>query len=578
MELRHYINVLLKWWWLILASMLVAAAASFLASRSTPSLYQSRTTLMVGQALQNPNPNASEFYTGQALAQSYTDLVKREPILRDTLQALGLEWDWVALQNMITSRVVPGTQLLEIAVLDTNPQRAKILVDELAHQLILRSPGGSDPESEAERQFLLAQIEDIKRNIETAQDEIRQLGGVIAKATSARTIQDARDRQATLQTQVTEWQSTYAQMLTNLNVGTTNSLSVVELAQVPTSSTGSGTATNVIMAATIGLVLAAAAAFLLEYLDDTIKTAEDVRRSVELTTLGGIPTIEGGDPSAKLISLSQPRSPTTEAYRALRTNLQYSMVDNPLRVLMITSANPQEGKSITAANLAVVMAQTGKRVVLIDSDLRRPAQHKIFSLPNKVGLTNILLDTSVHLETVLQPTEVETLRIVTSGSLPPNPSEMLGSKRMIYLIETLRQNADMVIFDCPPILAVTDALVLSSRVDGALLVINAGKTRRAQVTHTKEALKTVGAHVFGVALNRVARRKYGEYQYDYYSEEVDQPRPTLRSNSPLHALAQAMTAVPIALRKLGKRKPRPTHTEVKAAATQSDTSKTRNTR
>jgi non-specific protein-tyrosine kinase len=518
MELRHYGNILLKWWWLLLISMLVAGAASYLASRSMPRLYQSRTTLMVGQALQNPNPNSSEFYTGQALAQSYTDLVKREPVLRDTLQALGLQWDWVTLQNMITSRVVPGTQLMEIAVIDTDPQRAKIVVDELANQLIRRSPGGNAPEQEAERKFLLAQIEDIKRNIQQAQGEITQLSSVIAKATSARDIQDARDRQASLQTQVTEWQSTYAQMLTNLNVGNTNSLSVVELAQVPSGPVGSGATTNVIMAVAVGLALAAAAAFLLEYLDDTIKTVDDVRRTANMTVLGGITTISGKSQTDKLISVNAPRSPITEAYRALRTNLQFSLVDSPLRALVVTSANPQEGKSITAANLAVVMAQLGKRVALIDADLRKPAQHKIFALTNTSGLTNILFDTSVRWEDVMQSGPAESLRIVTSGALPPNPSEMLGSKRMIHLIEELQQQVDLIIFDAPPALAVTDALVLSNRVDGVLLVINAGRTRRAHLVRTKEALDTVGAHVLGATLNRISRRRKGEYQYDYYFE------------------------------------------------------------
>jgi len=308
-------------------------------------------------------------------------------------------------------------------------------------------------------------------------------------------------------------------------------------------------------------VLAGAAAFLLEYLDDTIKSAEDVRRAIDLTTLGGIPTIEGGHQASKLISLTQPRSPITEAYRALRTNLQFSMVDNPLRVLMITSANSQEGKSITAANLAVVMAQMGKRVVLIDADLRRPAQHIVFALSNKVGLTDILMDTGVQWEAVLQSTEVETLKVVTSGSLPPNPSEMLSSKRMIHLIEDLQQHADMLIFDCPPVLAVTDALVLTSRVDGALLVINASKTRRAQVMRTKEALDTVGAHILGVALNRASYRKYGEYHSDYYAEESGQRRKLPFAGS---------------LRRTA-RDPQPQSTTAKTAATAASKSKPQNT-
>jgi capsular polysaccharide biosynthesis protein len=152
MELRHYISFV-KWWWLLLASVLIASMASLLGTLATPRTYQSRTTLMVGQALQNPNPNQTDIYTGQALAQSYADLVKREPILRAALQALSLNWDWAALQGMIASRVVPGTQLLEISVLDTDPQRAKYLVDEIVRQLILQSPAGSDLKGEADRQF-----------------------------------------------------------------------------------------------------------------------------------------------------------------------------------------------------------------------------------------------------------------------------------------------------------------------------------------------------------------------------------------------------------------------------------------
>ncbi len=180
MELRQYFNVLIKWWWLILASVLIASTASLLGTLATPRTYQSRTTLMVGQALQNPNPNQSDFYTGQALAQSYADLVKREPILRAGLQTLGLDWDWMALQSMITSRVVPGTQLLEIIVLDTDPQRAKYLVDEIVRQLILQSPAGSNSTGGEDRQFIQQQVDDLKANITKSQAEVRQMDDVIA--------------------------------------------------------------------------------------------------------------------------------------------------------------------------------------------------------------------------------------------------------------------------------------------------------------------------------------------------------------------------------------------------------------
>jgi polysaccharide biosynthesis transport protein len=516
MELRQYFNVLLKWWWLILASVAVAASSSLVASLSTPRSYQAHTTLMVGQALQNPNPNSTDLYTGQALAQSYTDLVRREPVLRSTLVALGLDWDWGILQGMVTSRVVPGTQLLEISVIDTDPQRAMVLADELSHQLILQSPASTDSEKEAGGQFIRSQIEDLKANINKGQDEVRQLDSVIAQSTSARQAQDARSRQTTLQSQISSWQATYAQLLSNLQQGSTNSLSVVESARMPSSPVGSGTMGNVLVAAAIGLVLSASAAFLLEYLDDSIKSVDDVTHILGLPTMGRIASISGANYSDKLITILQPRSPTSEAYRILRTNLQFSVVDRTLQTVMITSSSPEEGKSLTAANLAVVMAQAGANTLLIDADLRRPTQHEVFELDNNVGLSLLLSKNPLPLDSVRQNSSIENLRIITSGPLPPNPAELLGSKRMAALLDTLKQQTDFIVMDSPPILAVSDASVLAAHVDTTLLVIDAGHTRRGPVQHSKEALTAIGANIGGVVLNRVAQRS-GSYAY-YYAD------------------------------------------------------------
>lgn len=568
MELRQYTNILIKWWWLIIASVVVAAAASFLSSATSPRTYQSRTTLVVGQALQNPNPNAAEFYTGQALAQSYTDLVRREPVLRGTLEALGLNWDWGTLQEMVSSRLVPGTQLLEIAVLDTSPQRARILTDEISRQLIKQSPAGTDPQKEAERQFISTQILDLKENIKQSQEEIRQLDDVISTANSARQIQDARTRQDSLRAQASSWQSTYAQLLTNLQQGTTNFLSVVEPAQDGTR-VGTSTLMNALLAAVIGLILAGGAAFVLEYLDDTVRTSDDVRQVVNLTTLGSIARIDGDDSTDRLITLKEPRSPVAEAYRVLRTNIQFSTVDTPLRTLLITSASPQEGKSLTASNLAIVMAQTGRRVILVDADLRRPMQHQVFSLTNKLGLTSILMDTDIPLSEVLQPGGVDDLKVVTSGPIPPNPSEILGSKKMGSLIETLQQEADIIIFDGAPAMAVTDSIVLATRLDGTLLVIDAGKTRRAQARRSKEALEAVGARVLGVALNRVSLRSEGHY-YQYYSAEGDVRRKTLAAKLPMRAFEQLVHAIPDAIQRRFRRNGRTSHADVATVPSKSN--------
>jgi len=178
-----------------------------------------------------------------------------------------------------------------------------------------------------------------------------------------------------------------------------------------------------------------------------------------------------------LITLRDPRSPAAEAYRTLRTNIQFSSLDRPLRTMLATSTAPDEGKSTTLANLAVTMAQSEQRVILVDCDLRRPTVHKKFEMTNRAGLTDVMLQDPAQWTSVLQPTGVNNLWVVMSGSLPPNPSELLGSKRMKQFLEHLHKSCDMVIIDAPPLLPVTDALVLSPMTDGVVLVIDYGGTR-----------------------------------------------------------------------------------------------------
>jgi succinoglycan biosynthesis transport protein ExoP len=523
MELKQYFNVLLKWWWLILASVVVAAGSSFLASLSAPRSYLAHTTLMVGQALQNPNANATELYTGSALAQSYSDLVRREPVLRSTLSSLELQWDWGVLQNMVTSRVVPGTQLLEISVLDADPQRAMVLADEIAHQLILQSPASTNPEKDTERQFILSQIEDLKANIKKSQEEVRQLDDLMAQSTSARQIQDARSHQMVLQAQVSSWQATYAQLLSNLQQGSTNFLSIVESARMPGSPVGAGTLSNVLMAAAIGFVLSAAAAFLLEYLDDSIKTSDEIQSSLKIAPLGSITRINVHESQGMLVAATQPRSPEAEAFRILRTNLQFKAVDRSLGTILVTSSSPEEGKSFTASNLAVVFAQNNAHVILVDADLRRPSLHQIFDLPNDRGLTTALLDPQGDIAGLLQPTTVENLKVLTAGPQPPNPSELLGSRRMTEVLSLLLSQADLVLLDSPPVLVASDASVLSTRVDGALLVISARHTRRVLALHAVQALASAGTVLLGAVLNR-ADAHTNAYSYSYYYSDSDKPR------------------------------------------------------
>ncbi len=212
-----------------------------------------------------------------------------------------------------------------------------------------------------------------------------------------------------------------------------------------------------------------------------------------------------------LITLIDARSAQAEAYRSLRTNLEFSSLDHPLRTLLVTSAAPDEGKSTTLANLGVISAQAGKRVILVDCDLRRPALHEAFGLGNNVGVTTAVLSSEAPLP--LQATGVPNLQVMTSGPLPPNPSEVLGSARMNTLLQQLTADADLVLLDAPPVIAVTDAVLLATKVDGVLLVIRAGQTKREHAERARDLLAKVNARLVGAVLNNAAldASAYGVY-------------------------------------------------------------------
>lgn len=221
----------------------------------------------------------------------------------------------------------------------------------------------------------------------------------------------------------------------------------------------------------------------------------------------------------RLISLLDPKSPVVEAYRTLRTNLQYANADGSLRRILVTSPGPGEGKSTTAANLAVILAQSGKRVVAVSADLRKPTLHQYFDLGNNRGVTNVLVG-QANMEDCLQETVIENLSLLASGPTPPNPAELLGSAKMKSLLEALQERADVVVYDAPPVVAVTDAAVLAPLMDGVLLVLNVGTVPRELAIRTREQLEKVGARILGVVLNRVSPKSgYGYYYYYYYTDE-----------------------------------------------------------
>ena len=294
------------------------------------------------------------------------------------------------------------------------------------------------------------------------------------------------------------------------------SVSVVEVGEVPGSPVKPRTTLNTALAALAGLAIAVGVALLFEYLDDTVKTAEDLE-TTGLVALGGVARFPRPRTEAEALMVgSQHRSSAVEAYKVLRTNVQFSTLDRPGQTLLVTSANPGEGKSTTAANLALAIAQTGKQVVAVDSDLRRPNLHKLFGLTNTGGLTSALLSKEAALDGYVQSTRFENLAVLTSGPLPPNPSELLSSHRLDAVLETLKGQADVVVFDSPPALAVADASILASKVDGTMLVVDSGKTRVDALRRACETLGRSKTKVLGGILNKLSPKGRGYYYYHYY--------------------------------------------------------------
>ena len=510
MELKQYLNPLRKWWWLLLAATLVSTLSSFLATRLQDPIYRASTTLMIGQAIDDPNPTGADFYLGQQLAQTYADIAKRQPVRQATMDALGITWlpEYnVTVQN--------NNQLLEIAVLDTNPERAQVVANTLAEQLVQQSPTSSQREDQQRLAFINSQLDSLETNITETEQALNDLQAEMASMISARQIADAETQVAALQTKLTTLQTNYANLVANTQQGAINSLSIIEPALLPTTTVGPDNYMTILLGAAIGFTLAAGAAYLMEYLDDTLKSPEEIGQAADLPIIGFIADTANEDEEGTVVT-NQPRSPVAEAFRGLRTNLEFAGVDKPLHTILVTSPGPADGKSTVAANLAIIMAQGGKRVVLLDADLRRPRVHHFLNLPNRFGLSDVFRE-QLSLDAALQPWgEVSNLQVITSGSLPPNPAELLNSARMDQILADLQGLADVVIIDSPPVM-VTDPSVLSARVDGVLVVIQPGRVNAASIKAMLEQFRRADARLLGIVLNRIPRQRsyYGGYRYYY---------------------------------------------------------------
>ena len=327
-----------------------------------------------------------------------------------------------------------------------------------------------------------------------------------------------------LQQEVESNRSLYDMLLKRLkevNVGEENrtvNIHAVDLAETPKGPARPRVQLNMLAAIFMGLILGGGMAFFIEYMDDTVKTPDDLKRYLNLPYLGPVPNfdIQGRNNNCpELVLMNDPKSQASEAYRAVRTGILFSTPDHSPRTLLITSVGAKEGKTLTSVNMAAAMAQAGQKVLMLDCDMRKPRIHKIFKNNNERGLSNILVGEGDWDKFIL-PTPIPNLEYIPSGPIPPNPSELLGADRMQGLIEEIKERYDRIIIDSSPVGAVTDPVILSRLVEGVILVIKVGKTSRDLLTNTLARLKDVQARILGAVLNDINVGRDGYYYYQYY--------------------------------------------------------------
>ena len=526
-DLGAFVRPLVKRWWLLAMCAMLAGLAGAAYSLRQPALYRSSTTIMVGAALFNPNPSSNELSLEYQLAKAYADMADRTTIQEATLASLGLEK-----LPEYSARVVPNTQLIELEVIDKSPEQAQTVANELASQLIAATPGNQHDQNRQE--FVEVQIAQLETGIIETNKEIERIEQELTQMFSARQIADAKAQISALESKLSTMQANYAAMLSNSHRGATNTISVLEPANLPKDRANDDLLLNVAASVLLGFSLAAVSAYALEFLDDTLRNEEDTSRHLNLPALGSIPRVTGqGTNGRGLLIINDRHTPQTDAYAALRLNIHaVALPDTPPKRLLVTSTLAGEGKSTVAANLSIELTRTGRRVVLVDADLYKPVQHRYFDLDNRGGITTYLLDADVRLEDLLQRTDIPGLTVLTSGPLVPNPSPLLSRERMQDLLNRLAETADVVVMDTPPLTATSASSILAKYADGVALVVWAGRTRRSLVQRTVRSLRQIHVPLLGVILYGTPLKQH-MYRYSHaYQPNMDEPRKGKQRSEP----------------------------------------------
>jgi capsular exopolysaccharide synthesis family protein len=514
-DLRHYMSLILQWGWLLVLVTVLTGGAAYVVSMRMLPVYSASTTLLINEAPATRFTDYNSVLTSERLAKTYAEMLTKQPVLQGVIDSLGLDMDATELRKVVDVQFIRDTQLIVVRVEDTHPLRAANIANAIAVQFAEENQAMQASRYAASKESLSKQLSEMDQQISRASVALQSLSD-----TSADT--DMKSEYDRLTAELSQYRQTYAYLLQSFEqvrlaeAQSTSTVVQVEAATMPQVPIRPRPLMNTILFGMIGLLLAMGVVYLIETLDDTVRSPDEAARQLGLPLLGMVARheVQQGKP----VTAAAPRSPVAEAFRSLRTNLQFATVDKPLRTLLVTSPSPSDGKSTVAANLAVVMAQSGRKVAVIDADLRRPRMHRLFGMHNRLGLSGLFFQPEVMINGALQKTSIENLFALTTGDLPPNPAELLGSEKMGEIMRLLEEEVNMVILDTPPVMAVTDAAVLAPRVDGVLLVVKPGTTKLAAARQAVDQLRRVNANLLGIVLNEVdlSRRKYYYHYYKGY--------------------------------------------------------------
>jgi polysaccharide biosynthesis transport protein len=494
-ELRQYLAIIQRRKWVILLTAVMIIFATGLFNFLATPQYVSATTLRVA--------TVTDISYTQLLMNTYARIVTSGTVRGQLRERLGLEGS-----PRIAVELIPGTELMLITAEAPDPAEAQAIAAAAADVLVAQSREIYSGGGQSTTEILAKQLADVESDLNRARAEYDQLLADSPQNTSAI---DAINQSIALKERT---QATLLDQYERARLNETliaNSVSVVEPAYLPARPAKPRTTLNLALGVLVGIMGGVGLAFLFENLDTTLYTTEQIEAATQLATVGRIPAARE---DLRLARLGNGHYPQLEAFRRLRTNILTLDHAGKSQVVLLTSAQRGEGKSTVAANLAVAIAQSGRTIVIVDCDMRLPTVHKVFELPNKRGLTSVLTK-EVELDGALLSSTFPRLHVLTSGPLPPNPTELLGSPQMMALIEELQQRFDFVLLDTPALLSVADAAVLAPLADNIIWVVAQAKTRRGDVATVRKQLSNVKARSVEVVVNRAD----AEYDYAAYRPE-----------------------------------------------------------